>query len=112
MLCVLKNGTEIEVPDVVISTGQIMGMVAVAGNTVSESDVVRVDEAAQDRSFGQYTHPLSWRRLYFELADGEQLEWPVGRQSRTLSAVWELTTADIRGLKAKGSSWEPAYTLP
>lgn len=99
MLCVLRNGIGIDIPDEVIRTTQIKGMVGVAGNTISESDVARVDEAAQDIRLGKHTLPLCWRRLYFELDDGEQVEWPVDRQSGQLFVVWELATADLWGLK-------------
>lgn len=99
MRCILKNGTEIDIPDSAIAIGEHTGMAGVAGNTITESDVMRVDEAAQNLMFDKGTFPIQWRRLYFELADGTQLEWPVGRQSRQLYAVWELTTADLTGLK-------------
>jgi hypothetical protein len=98
MLCVL-NGIEIDIPEEVIRITQSKGMVGIAGNTISESDVARVDEAAQDIRLGKHTLPLCWRRLYFELADGEQAEWPVGRQSGHLLVVWELTSADLWGLR-------------
>lgn len=99
MLCVLRNGIEIDIPDEVIRTTQIKGMVGVAGNTISESDVAKVDKAAQDLHLGKHTLPLCWRRLYFELADGEQVDWPVDRHSGHLLVVWKLTLADLWGLK-------------
>lgn len=68
-------------------------MVKVNTGIVTDKDVQRVDEFAQDISWGGMNPILvSARRLYFQLDNGEPLADPVGQASQRLECVWEFMT--------------------
>ena len=69
-------------------------MVKVNTGIVTDHDVQRVDEVAQDICWGGMNPiSVSARRLYFQLDNGDQLADPVGHVSQRLESVWEFMTA-------------------
>ena len=69
-------------------------MVKVYKGIVTEDDVQRVDEVAQDICWGGMNPiSVSARRLYFQLDNGDQVADPVGQASQRLECVWEFMTA-------------------
>lgn len=85
-------GRNIRIPDELCFKRNVRAMVVVKGDTVNEEDVRKVELVAQSISQQSETEiELAHSNLFFELGDGEKTACPVGRKSRNLECVWELT---------------------
>ena len=93
-MMVVYNNEQFSVCDTQLLPKRSTGMVKVNTGIVTEHDVQRVDEVAQDLSWGGMNPiSVSARRLYFQLDNGDQVADPVGHTSRRLECVWEFMTA-------------------
>jgi hypothetical protein len=93
-MMVVYNNEQFTVCDAQLQSKRSTGMIKVITGIVTEHDVQRVDEVAQDISWGGMNPiSLSARRLYFQLDNGDQVAYPVGYASQRLECVWEFVTA-------------------
>ncbi|PPD55092.1 MAG: hypothetical protein CTY12_01930 [Methylotenera sp.] len=93
-MMVVYNNEQFSVCATQLSSKRLTGMVKVSTGVVTDHDVQRVDEVAQDISWGGM-NPISLGscRLYFQLDNGNQVTDPLGRASQRLECVWEFLTA-------------------
>lgn len=93
-MMVVYNNEQFSVCDTQLLPKRYTGMVKVNTGIVTEHDVQRVDEVAQDISWGGM-NPISVSacRLYFQLDNCDQVADPVGYESRRLECVWEFMIA-------------------
>src|SRR4051812_9742840 len=96
----LIGGVSHDIPEEFIATFRSRGMVAVAGGTIRTEDMERADQAAQPSYVSLYDNQieLDRRRLYFELDNGEQHEYPIGLTSSRLESLWEFSVGSRRWL--------------
>jgi hypothetical protein len=92
-MMVVYNNEQFSVCDMQLQSKRSTGMVKVITGIVTDLDVQRVDEVAQDISWGGMNPiSISDRRLYFQLDNGDQVATPVGLASQLLECVWEFMT--------------------
>ena len=114
-MIVTIDGKAYDIPADQITTSRSCGMVGISGDTVTESDVVRVDEAALGDGLEHTgSMEIGRKRLYFELDDGEIVDCPVGKFTNRLECVWEFTgvirTAECPSKLPKAAKdYIPAY---
>ncbi len=93
-MMIVYQDVQFSVFDAQFRSKRSIGMVNVGTGVVTDNDVQRVDEVAQDISWGGMNPILiSARRLYFQLDNGDQVADPVGHTSQRLECVWEFMTA-------------------
>jgi cell division ATPase FtsA len=92
MMIVYRN-MQFTVPANKLGSKRSRGMVKVSEGIVTDNDVKRVDQVAQDILWGDF-NPIciNSRRLYFELDNGIKIDDPVGQPSQRLECVWEFMT--------------------
>jgi cell division ATPase FtsA len=92
MMIVYRN-MQFTLPANKLGSKRSRGMVKVSTGVVTDNDVRRVDQVAQDIIWGGF-NPIciNSRRLYFELDNGVKVEDPIGQPSQRLECVWEFMT--------------------
>lgn len=93
-MMVVYNNEQFSVCDTQLHSKRSTGMVKVNTGIVTDKDVQRVDEVAQDICWGGMNPiSVSARRLYFKLDNGDEVADPVGHAAHRLECVWEFMTA-------------------
>lgn len=103
MMVVYRN-MQFTVPANKLGSKRSTGMVNVSTGIVTDNDLRRVDQVAQDIIWGGF-NPIciNSRRLYFELDNGVKVDDPIGQPSQRLECVWEFMTVYEHELVKVGS---------